>query len=320
MRYARLGGSGLKVSVVALGSWLTYGGTVDDRQARRCIRSALEAGVNLIDTADIYSHGKAERVIGEALRGRDRRYIVIATKAYFPMSDGVNDRGLSRKHLTESVTASLDRLGTDYVDVYQCHRYDDTTPIDEVVRTMGDLIRRGLVLYWGVSVWPADRIVEACRIADALGVPRPISHQAAYSLLDRTIEAEIVPTCRDNGLDQLVFSPLAQGVLTGKYSGGNVPDGSRGADDQNRRFMERYLDGDVLERVDRAAGLAREAGLTLPQLALAWVLARPGVASAVFGATRPEQIEENVRAVDVELEPELVDRVEKLLDPVGTGM
>lgn len=318
MRYTSLGASGLKVSVLSLGSWLTYGKSVTDRRARNCVRAALEAGVNVLDTADIYNRGAAEEVLGDVLRSAERRHVVLATKAFWPMSDDVNDRGLSRKHLTESLHGSLKRLQTGYVDLYQCHRYDETTPTREVVATMGDLIARGEVLYWGVSMWPTFRIVEACRIADRLGVPRPVSNQPVYNLLDRGIEEEVLPTCRAYGMGQMVFSPLAQGVLTGKYSSGQVPDGSRASREDERRFMERYLTDDVLARVDRLSELAAEAGLTLPQLALAWVIRTDGVDSAIFGASEPEQVEENITAADVDLEEDLLAAIDKVLEG-GSG-
>ena len=311
MRYVNLGQSGLKVSVVSLGSWLTFGRSVEDRTARECGELALEAGVNVIDTADVYNRGEAERVLGELLSGRERRNIVLATKVYFPMSDDVNDQGLSRKHITESIDASLSRLRTDYVDLYQCHRYDEDTPTEEVVRTMGDLIARGKILYWGVSMWPADRIAEACEIADDANVPRPISNQPVYNLLARRIEAEVIPVSLEYGLDQIVFSPLAQGVLTGKYSGGNVPPGSRAAG-QDRSMLEHYLKRDNLERVDRLAEIARSGGITVAQLALAWTLHQEGVASAIFGATTPDQVDENIGAADVALDDATLDAIEEI--------
>lgn len=314
MRYRPLGRSGLKVSVLALGSWLTYGGSVDEDTARACVHAALDAGINLLDTADVYAHGAAERVLGQALRGRNRQHLVLASKAYFPMSDDVNDRGLSRKHLTESVRGSLQRLGTDYLDLYQCHRFDEGTPVEEVVMTMGDFIARGAILYWGTSMWPAHRLVEACATADRLGVPRPVSNQPVYNLLDRRLEERVLPASRELGIGQLAFSPLAQGVLTGKYRGGRVPEGSRGAHERERRFLERYLTPDNRTRVDRLAGVAEEAGLPLTRLALAWVLHTEGLSSAIFGASRPDQVAENVRAADVELDGDLLAAVDAALD------
>ena len=311
MRYVNLGQSGLKVSVVSLGSWLTFGRTVEDQIARECVELALESGVNVVDTADVYNRGEAERVLGELLSGRERRHIVLATKVYFEMSDDVNDKGLSRKHITESIDASLTRLRTEYVDLYQCHRYDDETPTEEVVRTMGDLVARGKILYWGVSMWPADRIAEACEIADDANVPRSISNQPVYNLLSRRIEAEVIPVSVEYGLGQIVFSPLAQGVLTGKYSGGNVPAGSRAAG-RDRGMIEHHLTPQNLARVDRLAELARSGGITVAQLALAWTLHQEGIASAIFGATTPEQVEENVGDADVALDDATLNAIEEI--------
>ncbi len=314
MRYRRLGDSGLKVGVLALGSWLTFGRAVEDAVARRCVDLALDAGCNLLDTADVYGNGEAERVLGKLIEGRERRRLVLATKVYFPMSEDVNDRGLSRKHVTESIDASLRRLQTDYVDLYQCHRYDPETPLEEVVRTMGDLIAGGKVLYWGLSMWRPERIVEACRVADTLNVPRPVSNQPTYSLLDRGIEKAVLPVCREYGIGQIAFSPLAQGVLTAKYSAGDIPPGSRAAG-PDRRFFERHLTADTLARVDRLADLARDLQLTTAQLALAWVLHTDGVDAAVFGASRPEQVEENVAAADIALDDDLLEAIAAIFPP-----
>jgi aryl-alcohol dehydrogenase-like predicted oxidoreductase len=316
VRYTNLGNSGLKVSVLALGSWLTYGRTVEDRTARECVDVALDAGVNVIDTADVYHRGEAEKVLGELLAGRERRHLVLATKVYFPMSEDVNDRGLSRKHVSESIDDSLRRLGTDYVDLYQCHRFDGTTPVAELVATMGDLVRRGKILYWGVSMWRPEQIVEACLLADRLGVPRPVSNQPVYSLLDRGIEQRVLPVSRGHGLGQIVFSPLAQGVLTGKYTGGDVPAGSRAAG-ADKAFVQRYLDERSLRQVDQLGGVAADLGLTTAQLALAWVLHTDGVDAAIFGASRPQQVEENVAAADVVLDRETRERIEAVFASAG---
>ncbi|MFN2557334.1 MAG: aldo/keto reductase family protein [Nitriliruptorales bacterium] len=311
MRYVRLGHSGLKVSVLCFGTWLTVGRAVSDEVARRCLGLALDSGVNVIDTADVYNSGRAEQVVGEFLTGRERHHIVLATKVYFPMSDDVNDRGLSRKHVTESIDASLRRLRTDYVDLYQCHRYDEETPTEEIVRTMGDLVANGKILYWGVSHWPPERIVAACLLADALNVPRPISNQPPYSLLERGIEKRVLPICREYGLDQVVFSPLAQGVLSGKYRHGDFPAGSRAASG-DRRFMDRLLDEEALHKVERFVEIAAEIGATPAQLALAWTLHSDGVAGAIFGASRPEQVDENAAAADLRLGDDLLHRLDEL--------
>lgn len=317
MRYRRLGSSGLKVSHVSLGSWLTYGGAVDADTATECVRTALDQGIISFDTADIYDRGGAERVLGESFErlGVRRRDVVIATKAFWPMSANPNDRGLSRKHLTESLAGSLERLRTDYVDLYQCHRFDEDTPIEEVVRTMDGFIRQGRVLYWGVSVWSAEHIREACEIADRLGAPRPISNQPPYSLLERSIENDVLPTCEDLGLGQIVFSPLAQGILTGKYGAGNVPKGTRAADPERGTFMRPLLHARNLERVEKMRAIAADVGLDLPSLALAFTLARRSVASAIVGATRPEQIVQNAKAGDVDLDTDTLKALDELFPP-----
>jgi voltage-dependent potassium channel beta subunit len=312
MQYRSLGRSGLQVSEVALGSWLTLGSSVDRETTREIVQRAYELGINFFDTADVYASGQAEEVLGQALRAIPRRYVVIATKAFFPMSQQPNDRGLSRKHLIESVEASLRRLGTDYVDLHQCHRADPSTPIEETVCAYQDLTRQGKVLYWGVSEWSPAQIAEACRVAGERLAFRPISNQPQYSLLRRQIEAEVIPTCEREGLSQVVFSPLAQGVLSGKYSGGARPSGSRATDAQRNQFMRAYLDPETLARVDRLQPLARELGLSLAQLALAWCLRKRNVASVIVGATRTAQLEENVKAAGVELSAELSARIDAI--------
>jgi voltage-dependent potassium channel beta subunit len=312
MQYRSLGRSGLQVSEVALGSWLTLGSSVDRETTREIVQRALDLGINFFDTADVYATGQAEEVLGQALRAIPRRYVVIATKAFFPMSQHPNDRGLSRKHLFESVEASLRRLGTDYVDLHQCHRADPSTPIEETVGAYQDLIRQGKVLYWGVSEWSPAQIAEACRVAGEQLAVRPISNQPQYSLLRRQIEAEVIPTCEREGLGQVVFSPLAQGVLSGKYSGGARPSGSRATDAQRNQFMRAYLEPETLARVDRLQPLAAELGISLAQLALAWCLRKRNVASVIVGATRGAQLEENVKAAGVELPAELLTRIDAI--------
>ncbi|MEE2827579.1 MAG: aldo/keto reductase family protein [Myxococcota bacterium] len=312
MQYVSLGESGLKVSRVAIGSWLTYGSSVGRSGAESCIRSALDQGVILIDTADVYARGEAERLLGDILQEVRRSDYVLASKAFWPMSDNPNDQGLSRKHLFESVHASLQRLRTDYLDLYQCHRYDPNTPLQETVRAMGDLIAQGKILYWGVSCWRAAQIKDACHIADALGLPRPISNQPPYNLVTRDIEQEILPASEDEGLSQIVFCPLAQGALTGKYSGGVRPEGTRGADEERNMFMERVLQSEVLDRIDRMATLASELGTTPAQLALAWCLRDESIASVIVGATRPEQVSENIGAVELQLSNETIEALDAL--------
>jgi voltage-dependent potassium channel beta subunit len=312
MQYRSLGRSGLRVSTVSLGSWLTYGATVDVGGATKVVAAALEQGINLFDTADVYAGGAAEEALREALRGATRHKVVIATKAYFPMSDDPNDRGLSRKHLFESVDASLRRLGTDYVDLHQCHRYDERTPLEETIRAYEDLIRAGKVLHWGVSEWSHKQITAAVEIADALGGYRPISSQPQYSILRRSIERRVLRTCEKRGIGQIVWSPLAQGVLTGKYGTGARPEGTRAAHPFQSRFMEPFLTDEMLGRVEQLRPIAAELGLTMGQLAIAWCLRQENVASAIVGATRPEQIQENAKAAGVELPAEVVAKIDQI--------
>jgi len=312
MQYVNLGDSGLKVSQIALGSWLTYGSAVEAKAAEACVKTALDAGIIFLDSADIYAFGRAEKVLGKALKGVHRPDYVLATKAFWPLSSNVNNRGLSRKHLFESVHASLERLRTDYIDLYQCHRYDEETPLEETVRAMGDLMTQGKILYWGVSCWTPAQIMDACHTADAVGCPRPISNQPQYSLLCRDIEQEVIPRCDSEGLGQVVWSPLAQGVLTGKYTGGKAPKGSRGADEKRNGFMQEHLQEDVLSRVDQLVVIAREVGVSPAQLALAWCLRSNSVASVIVGATRPEQVEDNSAAAELELDDHVLERLDEL--------
>lgn len=313
MQYRKLGRSGLEVSVIGLGSWLTIGNRVDARETERLVQTAFDAGVNLFDTADIYNKGEGERALGQGIAGLVRHELVIATKCFFAMSDDVNDRGLSRKHVVESLHRSLRRLHTDYVDLYQCHRPDPSTPLEETCMAMDDLIRQGKILYWGVSMWPAwliTRTVELCR---ANGWHAPISHQPVYSLVDRRIEPEVVPASLQLGVGQLVFSPLAQGVLTGKYQKGKAPPpGSRGADADQAHFMERYLTDENLDRVERFKALADGAGTTPAKLALRWAIDQPGISSALVGARNTVQLEENLEALEVTIGEDLADQLDEL--------
>ncbi len=312
MNYRRLGASGLVVSVIALGSWLTLGGSVDAGASERIARHAFDLGVTLFDSADAYSNGEAERVLGCALAGLPRARLVLATKCFFPMSDDPNDRGLSRKHLFESVHASLRRLGTDYLDLHQCHRADPETPLEETVRAYEDLIRQGKVLYWGVSQWSEDQTARACRIADATRSYRPISNQPQYSLLSRWIERQLLAANARVGVGQIVWSPLAQGVLTGKYAGGAKPEGSGVTVAARARFLAPLLTDANLARVERMRELARELGVTPAALALAWCLRRPEVASVIVGATRPEQLDENVLASGLTLPRATCAKLERI--------
>jgi aryl-alcohol dehydrogenase-like predicted oxidoreductase len=312
LEYRNLGRSGLVVSEVSVGSWLTLGSSVDRAGTREIVQRAFDLGVNLFDTADVYSNGAGEEVLGHALRDIPRRYVVIASKCFFPMSERPNDRGLSRKHVVESVEGSLRRLGTDYIDLHQCHRYDPNTPVAETVRAFDDLVRQGKLLYWGVSEWRADQIVDACRTADALGAVRPISNQPQYNALRRAIEAEVIPVSRREGLSQIVFSPVAQGALSGKYSGGLRPSGTRAADSVRNVFMNAFLDAATLAKIDRLRPLADELGITMAQLALAWCLAEPTVASVITGVTRVSQLEDNVKASGLRLPAEVLEQIDAI--------
>jgi len=312
MEYRTLGRSGLRVSEIALGSWLTFGSSVNAPSTREVVRAAYDLGINFFDTADVYARGAAEEALCEAIRDLPRPYLVIATKAFFPMSDRPNDRGLSRKHLVESVEASLRRLGTDYLDLHQCHRPDPSVPVEETVRAYEDLIRQGKLLYWGVSEWRAAQIVDACRSADAHRAYRPISNQPEYSLLQRKIEREVIPVCAREGLGQVVWSPLAQGVLTGKYAGGAAPAGTRAADTERSSFMQRFLRPEILSRVEQLRPFADELGVSLAQLALAWCLRQPNVSSVIVGATSVRQIEENAKASGVRIAPEMAEKIDAL--------
>lgn len=315
MQYRRLGQSGLKVSEISLGSWLTYGGMVEDQTAIACIDKAYELGINFFDTANVYRRGEAEIVVGQALRKYPRDSYVLATKAYWPMGDGPNDRGLSRKHIIEQCNASLKRLGVDYVDLWQCHRYDTETPLEETLRAIDDLITQGKVLYAGVSEWSATQIADARHLQRKLNLDPFVSNQPEYSMLERYIEKEVLPVSEREGMGQVVWSPLAQGVLTGKYKPGQAPPpGSRATDEAGARTISRFMNDETLTKVEKLGKLAAEAGLTLPEMALAWVLRQPGVSSAIVGASRPEQVEQNVKAAGIKLDDDLLEKIEEVLD------
>lgn len=316
MHYRRLGASGCKVSAIGLGSWMTFG-SMGERTARSIVRKAFDLGINFFDTADVYDQGKAEAQLGGILQDFPRKDYVLASKVYFPTGDGPNDRGLSRKHVFETVHASLRRLKTDYIDLLQCHRYDEETPVAETVRAFDDLIRQGKVLYWGVSLWSAQQLDEAVETARWLHATPPVSNQPAYSLLNRDIEAKVLPTCRRLGMGILPYSPLAQGVLTGKYNDGARPHDSRAADHKRNRFMQKYLDEGSLDRVRQMTALAGEAGMSPAQLALAWILRRDEISSVLVGSTRASQLEENAAAADLEPEPEILERLDELF-PAGS--
>lgn len=302
MKYRRLGTTGLKISEITYGSWLTFGNQVELENARSLIESAFALGINSFDTADVYKAGEAETLLGEILPKHSRSHYVIATKAFWPMSDYVCDRGLSRKHLFDSVFASLERLKIAYVDIFYCHRFDPETPLAETCEAFNDLIRMGKILYWGTSEWTAAQIREAFTLCKSKGWPTPSVNQPYYNLLGRGIEADILPTCVELGMGTANFSPLAQGVLSGKYSKGQVPAGSRGGDARLNMWMKDHLsNADLLARVDRMADIAQTYNLTQSQLALAWVLQNPGITSVIVGATSVQQLEENVKAAGVKL-------------------
>lgn len=314
MKYRRLGKSGLKVSEISLGSWLTYGKSVEDNIAEKTIHKAYELGINFFDSANIYERGEGEKVLARTLKEYPRESYVITTKAYMPMGDGPNDRGLSRKHIIEQVNASLKRMDLDYVDIFYCHRYDHETPVEETLRAIDDLIRQGKILYAGVSEWSAAQIEEAIKVADKYLLDRIVVNQPQYNMLHRVIEDEVIPVSNKYGIGQVVWSPLAEGVLTGKYKGGKIPEGSRAANESINKFIKEKLTADVLAKVDKLEGVAKELGITLPVLALAWVLHNPSVSSAIIGASRPEQVEENVKAVEVKLTDDVLNTIEDILN------
>ncbi|MEZ5988230.1 MAG: aldo/keto reductase family protein [Planctomycetota bacterium] len=317
MQYRTLGRSGLQVSVVGLGSWLTFGHRVKGKAVRAIVDRALSSGVVLIDTADVYMEGRAEEELGHALAGVARASYVLASKCFFPVGPGPNDRGLSRKHVFESIEGSLARLRTDYLDLYQCHRYDEHTPLEETARAMDDLCRQGKLLYWGVSDWTAEQIRAVTALCRERGYVAPISNQPPYSMYHRAIEAEVLPACSDCGMSNVVFSPLAQGVLTGKYLPGRTPpEGSRAADSRGGRFVERYRTEAHLAVAQELKGLAEGLGTSLAVLALAWCLRRPEVASVLVGATSVGQLEENLRASEFEIPADAAARIEELLRPL----
>jgi aryl-alcohol dehydrogenase-like predicted oxidoreductase len=318
VEFRYVGNSGFKISEITYGNWLTHGSQVENDQAKACVRAALDAGITTFDTADVYANTKAETVLGEALRGERRESLEILTKVYWPTGPrGHNDIGLSRKHIMESINGSLSRLQTDYVDIYQAHRYDYETPLEETMQAFADLVRMGKVLYLGVSEWTAQQIQDGYDLAEELGI-HLISNQPQYSMLRRVIEGDVVPVCISLGISQIVFSPIAQGVLTGKYRPGEQPPaGSRATDEKGGADMiKKWMSDDVLRRVQQLVPVAEEAGLSMAQLAVAWVLQNDNVASAIIGASRPEQVHDNVAAAGVKLEDDLLSKIDEVLDPV----
>ncbi len=317
MDFRYLGNSGLKISEITYGNWLTHGSQVENDVATQCVHAALDAGITTFDTADVYAATKAETVLGDALKGQRRQSLEIFTKVYFPTGTGPNDTGLSRKHIMESIDGSLQRLQTDYVDLYQAHRYDSETPLEETMQAFADVVRQGKALYIGVSEWTADQLRAGVELSRQLGF-QLISNQPQYSALYRVIEAEVVPASREIGVGQIVFSPIAQGVLTGKYKPGQAPpQGSRATDEKGGADMiKHFMDDDVLGRVQQLQPVADDLGLSMAQLAVAWVLQEDNVAAAIVGASRPEQVEDNVKAAGVRIPADAMARIDEALGDV----
>jgi voltage-dependent potassium channel beta subunit len=314
MEHRHLGRSGLKVSEIAYGNWITHGSQVAEDAALACVAAALDEGITTFDTADVYAGTRAETVLGKALHGVRRESLEICTKVFWPTGPGQNDRGLSRKHIIESAHNSLRRLQTDYLDLYQAHRYDHETPLEETLRAFDDLVRQGKVLYIGVSEWRAEEIEAALKIADQLGLDRIVSNQPQYNMIWRVIESEVIEVSQREGIGQIVWSPIAQGVLTGKYQPGAAPPaGSRATDEQGSGFISRLLTDEILTRVQQLKPVAEQAGLSAAQLAVAWTLQNPAVSAAIIGATRPEQVRENVKASGVRLDGAVLQHIDHIL-------
>ena len=317
MQYRTLGHSGLRLSVIGIGSWLTFGNTVDRDTSRACILQAWEGGVNFIDTANVYAKGAAEEVLAPIVRELNRDALVLATKVYFPMGESVNERGLSRKHIRDQVHHSLRRLGVEYIDLYQCHRFDQATPIEESCEMMNDLVRAGKVLYWGVSEWNADQIAAVVTLCRARGWAVPVSNQPQYSALWRRVEARVLPVCEEYGVGNVVWSPLAMGILSGKYRDAAHPPAGTRAAGPYRDMMEEYFTQRILDAVQQLQPLAAQAGLSMSQMALAWVLRQRAVTSAIVGATNPAHVADNVRAGEVKLGADLIAQIDRILVPVA---
>jgi aryl-alcohol dehydrogenase-like predicted oxidoreductase len=312
MNFRQLGSSGIEVSEISLGSWLTYSGGVEREQSKACVKAAFEAGINFIDTANVYGRGAAESLLGEVLSAYDRSSYVLATKVYFPMSD--TDMGLSAAQIHKQIDASLERLQTDYVDLYQCHRYDSSTPLEETMGALTEVVQAGKARHIGFSEWPVESIDASLALPN---VTRWVSSQPQYSMIVRSPEAEVIPLCEREGISQIVWSPLAQGVLTGKYRPGEQPpQDSRAASESMSGFISRLMDDRVLEAVQRLVPIAEGAGLTMAQMALAWVLRQPNVASAIVGASRPEQVHANASASGITLDEQTLAAIDEALDTV----
>jgi len=316
MIYNNIGNSGLKVSAISIGAWLTYGedGTVDDEVAAECIYAAIKGGVNFIDVADVYAKGGAETTVGKIIKDYERHKLVVSTKAFWPMSDDVNDRGLSRKHIFEAVDKSLKRFNMDYVDIFYCHRFDSDTPVEETVRAIDDLIRQGKILYWGTSMWSAHQIERGVAIAKEYGLSRPIVEQPIYNALDRTqVEGDVEEAVHDNGMGLTVWSPLAGGMLTGKYNDG-IPEGSRAETFGSEWFQEQLQDEERMDRVRACSAFAEdELGTTPAALALAWAMNHRDVASVITGATKPEHVQSNLKALDIDMTEDVEAKIEEIL-------
>ncbi|MFX0124319.1 MAG: aldo/keto reductase family protein [Candidatus Hodarchaeota archaeon] len=311
MKYRNVGNSGLKISEISLGAWLTYGGALDLARSRECITKAIELGVNFIDIADVYAGGQAEAIVGRIIREENynRKDLVLSSKVFWPMSNNINDRGLSRKHIMESIEGTLKRLELEYLDIYFCHRYDPYTPLEEVVQAMSNLVNRGLIHYWGTSVWPAIQLERAVWIARDMGDHPPVVEQPQYNMISRYIELEVMETCKRNGLGITCFSPLSQGILTGKYNEG-VPPESRGA---TTDWLRWDLTTKNVEKVKKLVPIAESLGITLSQLALAWILRHEVISCAITGATKPEHVETNVAASSIQLSNEVLKEIEEIL-------
>ena len=314
MEFRYLGNSGFKISAISYGNWITHGSQVEEDAANACVKRALDLGITTFDTADVYAGTRAEAVMGRALAGVPRESIEVFTKVYWPTGGGVNDRGLSRKHIMHSIDASLKRLNMDHVDLYQAHRFDVETPLEETMLAFADVVRQGKSLYIGVSEWDADQITRGAALARELHVPL-ISNQPQYSMLWRVIEQEVIPASHDAGMSQIVWSPMAQGVLTGKYLPGQPPpEGSRATDElSGKNFISRWLNDDVLTKVQQLKPIAQQAGITMAQMSIAWTLKNKNVASAIVGATRPEQLDDNVKASGVVLDEDTLKAIDKVL-------
>lgn len=315
MKYRKLGKYGIKVSEVSLGTWLTFGFGIEHSDAKKITKSACDNGINFFDTADVYNKGGAEKTLGKVLfdeLGIRRQDIVIGTKCYFPISENVNDQGLSRKHIFESVTGSLQRLKTDYIDIHQCHRYDVNTPLEETCRAFNDLILQGKILYWGTSEWTAEQIENAVLLCDNLSLHKPVSNQPQYNIIQPRIETNgVIDICRKYGLGQVVWSPLAQGILTGKYSEG-IPEDSRAASEKMNWFLKDRIEKDVIEQSRRYKELAEQNNVTPAQLALAWCLRNDNISSVITGASKKKQVIENCKAVEIVISPEIEKKIREI--------